>query len=184
MKRIVLLTASALLVILYVPTARADSPRRVTDTQIQQARERVWKCQESLGLPRSPVSKSKPVGPLYRLWVLNKWVGLGDGVCHAVRQLQSVNYTEIREARAWARSPGPACVSSKEGGVTSNTGNGYYGKWQADPSFQRAYGPEYVARWGYAHNWPAYAQDVMAYRGWKSRGWGPWPNTSRMCGLR
>jgi hypothetical protein len=64
------------------------------------------------------------------------------------------------------------------------TGNGYYGGMQADLGFQRAYAPDHLARWGTANNWPWWAQLEMAYRGWLFRGWQPWPNTSRACGLR
>jgi hypothetical protein len=76
------------------------------------------------------------------------------------------------------------CVMSKEGTWTTNTGNGYYGAFQADRGFQRAYASDHYARWGTANNWPWYAQLEMAYRGWLFRGWQPWPNTSRACGLR
>lgn len=86
-------------------------------------------------------------------------------------------------AQAWAAGSGPSCVTSKEGGTTTNTGNGYYGRWQADLGFQSSYGPEFVRRWGVASNWPAWAQNIMAFRGWLARGWYPWPNTARECGL-
>lgn len=91
-------------------------------------------------------------------------------------------------ASAWADTSAARCVSSKEGGIASNTGNGYYGKWQADTSFASTYNPEASRRWGpyaYYHGgaWPERDQDLMAYRGWKARGWYPWPTTARMCGL-
>jgi hypothetical protein len=84
----------------------------------------------------------------------------------------------------WYETSGAACVKSKEGAWTSNTGNGYYGGFQADMNFQRAYGPEYLRAYGTANNWPPIAQIHMAFRGYKARGWAPWPNTARMCGLR
>lgn len=89
---------------------------------------------------------------------------------------------------AWANSWAARCVSSKEGGIASNTGNGYYGKWQADPSFASAYNPDEARTFGpyaYAHGgaWPEEEQDVMAYNGWRARGWSPWPNTAAACGL-
>lgn len=83
----------------------------------------------------------------------------------------------------WYRTSGAACVKSKEGAWTSHTGNGYYGGFQADLAFQRTYGREYLARYGPANNWPVLAQIHMAYRGWDARGWHPWPNTARQCGL-
>ena len=103
---------------------------------------------------------------------------------HKGRVAKLRDYLKSRDARYWADSWAARCVSSKEGGVASNTGNGYYGKWQADIDFQRAYGREFYDRWGVASNWPAWAQDVMAHRGYRSRGWQPWPTTSVMCGLR
>jgi hypothetical protein len=87
--------------------------------------------------------------------------------------------------RPWSSSwlSAAMCVHSKEGAWTSNTGNGYYGGFQADMSFQLAYGREFYYRWGTANNWPPVTQLLMAYRGWRARGWYPWPNTARACGL-
>jgi hypothetical protein len=83
----------------------------------------------------------------------------------------------------WFNTSGAACVKSHEGAWTSATGNGYWGGFQADMSFQAAYGGEYLSRWGTANNWAPVYQIHMAYRGWLARGWYPWPTTSRMCGL-
>jgi len=76
------------------------------------------------------------------------------------------------------------CIHGYEGAWSSNTGNGYYGGLQMDVSFQRLYGAEFVRRWGTADNWPAWAQleaAVTAYR--SGRGFWPWPNSARLCGL-
>jgi len=75
------------------------------------------------------------------------------------------------------------CIKSHEGWWTANTGNGYYGAFQMDRSFQMAYGRDYVRRYGWAHNWPPSVQLEVAVRGWRDRGFAPWPNTARMCGL-
>lgn len=75
------------------------------------------------------------------------------------------------------------CVHGGEGAWNANTGNGYYGGLQMDISFQQAYGPEFYARWGTADNWPIWAQLFTAVRGYLSRGFAPWPNTARACGL-
>ena len=76
------------------------------------------------------------------------------------------------------------CIHRFEGAWTSNTGNGYYGGLQMDRSFQAHYGREYVARWGTADRWPAWAQLQTAVRAYQSgRGFSPWPNTARFCGL-
>jgi hypothetical protein len=76
------------------------------------------------------------------------------------------------------------CIHRYEGAWTSNTGNGYYGGLQMDYGFMRNYGPEFVRRWGTADNWPVWAQLEAAARAHQSgRGFSPWPNTARACGL-
>jgi Transglycosylase-like domain len=76
------------------------------------------------------------------------------------------------------------CIHRFEGDWSANTGNGYYGGLQMDLAFQALYGPEFVARWGTADHWPARAQLQAAVRAYQSgRGFGPWPNTARFCGL-
>jgi hypothetical protein len=77
------------------------------------------------------------------------------------------------------------CIHRYEGAWTSNTGNGYYGGLQMDQGFMSLYGAEFVRRWGTADNWPAWAQLEAAARAHESgRGFTPWPNTSRVCGLQ
>jgi hypothetical protein len=76
------------------------------------------------------------------------------------------------------------CIHSFEGAWNSNTGNGYYGGLQMDWQFMSLYGSEFVARWGTADNWPVWAQLEAAARAHESgRGFTPWPNTARACGL-
>lgn len=71
-------------------------------------------------------------------------------------------------------------------GWQTATGNGFNGGLQMDADFQRTYGPEWARRaFGEsAHLWPASVQISAAIHAWTTRGFGPWPNTSRMCGLR
>jgi len=77
-----------------------------------------------------------------------------------------------------------SCIHKYEGTWDSNTGNGYYGGLQMDSTFQSTYGGEYVKRWGTADNWPIWAQFDAAIKAYKrGRGFYPWPNTARICGL-
>lgn len=77
-----------------------------------------------------------------------------------------------------------SCIHSYEGSWSANTGNGYYGGLQMDVGFQRLYGPTYLRRWGTADNWPVWAQLDAAVRAYRSgRGFWPWPNSARICGL-
>ena len=76
------------------------------------------------------------------------------------------------------------CIHHYEGAWNANSGNGYYGGLQMDAGFMRTYGDEYVRRWGTADRWPAWAQIGAAVRAYRSgRGFWPWPNTARACGL-
>lgn len=76
------------------------------------------------------------------------------------------------------------CIHEHEGAWNSNTGNGYYGGLQMDYSFMRSHGPQFLARWGTADRWPVWAQIAAAEDAYYSgRGFGPWPNTRRMCGI-
>jgi Transglycosylase-like domain len=75
------------------------------------------------------------------------------------------------------------CIHRFEGAWTSNTGNGYYGGLQMDTRFMARYGPDFVGRWGTADNWPVWAQLEAAGRAYPARGFTPWPNTARACGL-
>ena len=76
------------------------------------------------------------------------------------------------------------CIHRYEGAWDSNTGNGYFGGLQMDVAFQSLYGAEFLRRWGTADNWPVWAQVGAAARAYQSgRGFSPWPNTARSCGL-
>lgn len=59
----------------------------------------------------------------------------------------------------------------------------YDGGLQMDADFQRTYGREFVRAFGAASNWPVSVQLAVGIRGWIDRGWAPWPNTARRCGL-
>ena len=75
------------------------------------------------------------------------------------------------------------CIHRYEGSWT-DTGEPYYGGLQMDLTFQSLYGAEFLVRWGSADNWPVWAQLRAAVRAYQSgRGFSPWPNTARACGL-
>jgi hypothetical protein len=60
----------------------------------------------------------------------------------------------------------------------------YYGGLQMDISFQRAHGWDALQKWGTADNWHPLTQMWVAERAFSSgRGFYPWPNTARYCGL-
>jgi hypothetical protein len=76
------------------------------------------------------------------------------------------------------------CVHAGEGSWGADTGNGYYGGLQMNLSFQRAYAGWALRTFGTANRWPASVQVATAIQAWASgRGFRPWPNTARACGL-
>jgi hypothetical protein len=76
------------------------------------------------------------------------------------------------------------CIHEHEGAWNANTGNGYYGGLQMDITFQIAHGYKFYKKWGTANLWPVWAQIEAAEDAYHSgRGFAPWPNTRRMCGI-
>lgn len=85
------------------------------------------------------------------------------------------------------------CIHRGEGawdsiGYVNGTAT-YFGGLQEDIGFQKTYGSEFLSRYGTANNWPIIDQIIAArrardgYAGYGARGYGPWPNTARNCGL-
>jgi hypothetical protein len=75
------------------------------------------------------------------------------------------------------------CVHRYEGSWTAATGNGYYGGLQMDVGFQRTYGADLLSTKGTADHWTPAEQIGVAMTAYPTRGFYPWPNTARMCGL-
>ena len=74
------------------------------------------------------------------------------------------------------------CVHRYEGSWTDPWAP-YWGGMQMDLNFQRAYGPWMLEHFGTADHWPVNGQLYASYKAWRVRGWSPWPNTARYCGL-
>jgi hypothetical protein len=54
---------------------------------------------------------------------------------------------------------------------------------QMDLTFQASYGPWQLHHFGTADHWTRNGQLYASWKAWRVRGWTPWPNTARMCGL-
>jgi hypothetical protein len=74
------------------------------------------------------------------------------------------------------------CIHSHEGSW-KDSGGPYYGGLQMDIGFQRTYAPLLLRTKGTAEHWTPLEQIWTAEKAAKSRGFNPWPNTARMCGL-
>ena len=76
------------------------------------------------------------------------------------------------------------CIHRHEG-AWNDSGDPYWGGLQMDRGFMLAYGRDMIARHrgGLADKWTPAEQIVVAERAYASRGFTPWPNTARSCGL-
>jgi hypothetical protein len=75
------------------------------------------------------------------------------------------------------------CIHQHEG-AWNDSGDPYWGGLQMDKSFMAAYGSDMIRKYGgYADRWTPRDQMVVAQRAYRTRGYNPWPNTARMCGL-
>lgn len=97
------------------------------------------------------------------------------------------NLKEYKKQHSYHGSPRLSawvCIHNYEGAWNANTGNSYYGGLQMDLGFQNTYGPELLRSKGTADHWTPAEQIMVADRAYESgRGFYPWPNTARYCGL-
>ncbi len=88
--------------------------------------------------------------------------------------------------RLAARPPhkrGWLCIHRFEGGWR-DASDPYWGGLQMDRSFMRSYAPRLLLRRGWANRWTPLEQMWVAERAHRrGRGYWPWPNTARYCGL-
>jgi hypothetical protein len=74
------------------------------------------------------------------------------------------------------------CIHRYEGSW-ADPGSPYWGGLQMDLSFQQTYGGWLLQHKGTADHWSALEQIWVAVRAARSRGFSPWPNTARSCGV-
>ena len=121
------------------------------------------------GHPPAPVSRSLATHSLARLE-------------HVARQWRH------RAHQAWWQANHPPalgawlCIHHYEGSWT-DSGSPYWGGLQMDLSFQRTYGGWLLSHKGTADHWSPLEQIWVAVRASHSRGFSPWPNTARDCGV-
>jgi hypothetical protein len=138
--------------------------------QIRDYRRQTWKWQRLMGVRRTRGRDHTSVKNLaYRRWVRNVW--------------------HRRAYKAWKRAKNPPrhaawlCIHRHEG-AWNDPNPPYYGGLQMDLSFQRMYGRDLLRRKGTADRWTPLEQMWVAERAYRlGRGFYPWPNTARACGL-
>jgi hypothetical protein len=139
---------------------------------IKEAQAATWRYDRIMSRRLTPSDRSVYRSPSqgYRRWVLSLWQERAERA--RLRAMHPPHET------AWR------CIHRHEGPWRANTGNGYYGGLQMDISFQRTYGAYLLRTKGYAHRWKPIEQMWVAERAHRSgRGFYPWPNTARSCGL-
>jgi hypothetical protein len=155
----------------------AFAPRRITKAdrivirKIRNLRDSTWRWQDVMFKPRTPysVTAEKTLSRDYRSWALRVW--------------------KRRAKQAWRLAQRPPhyeqwlCIHRYEGSWTDPNAP-YYGGLQMDLSFQRAYGAGLLDAQGTADHWSPLQQMWVAERAHAAgRGFYPWPNTARFCGL-
>jgi hypothetical protein len=128
------------------------------DALVSDLRGEVWRLQSLMRVPRTP-----------SLPTLQAW-----------QKKAAVVRRQASRPPHWTQF---LCIHRYEGAWNANTGNGYFGGLQMNRDFMRGYGPELLAKKGTADTWLPLEQIWVAERAWKVRGFQPWPQTARMCGL-
>jgi Transglycosylase-like domain len=152
--------------------AATTEPSAAVMEKIRKARADTWRWQRLMGvrLTRTNRAAERTTSLEYRRTILRSWREV------AAKARRRANHP--RRLRAWL------CIHRHEGPWNANTGNGYYGGLQMDRTFQRQYAPVFLRRKGLAHRWKPIEQIWVAERAYRSgRGYYPWPNAARACGL-
>jgi hypothetical protein len=141
----------------------AAMPRDYLLTDIAQYRRETWRWQALMGLRKSRAGRVHHVrSPHYRRWMRNLW--RERAVKHRRRAYNPPH------AGAWR------CIQRHEGRWNDPNGP-YYGGLQMDLGFL-------LRKKGTADNWTAVEQMWVAERAYRAgRGFYPWPNAARYCGL-
>ncbi len=170
MKKIVLcLLALAMPALTVAPAHGKEAHLPVVD-EIVEYRETTWRWQTLMGVRRTATRHHERWAKHeYRRWLLDFW---RKRATKAHRRAQNPPHERtwrcIQRNEAHWRDPNPP----------------YYGGLQMDISFQRLYGRELLRRKGTADRWTPVEQMWVAERAYRSgRGFHPWPNTARACGV-
>jgi len=130
-----------------------------------------WRWERVMGGRPTPQSDSTrhTLGLGYRHWVLQLWTARARA---ARRKAQHPPHL-----KAWL------CIHRYEG-AWRDPNSPYYGGLQMDIQFQETYGRLLLRKKGTADHWTPLEQMWVAERAFASgRGFYPWPNTARWCGL-
>jgi hypothetical protein len=137
---------------------------------ITRNRDETWRWQKIMQRQKTPYSGS---AARYRSLAYSRWA------------LQLWNARALRARRQAANPPHKSqwlCIHHYEGSWTDPDAP-YYGGLQMDLEFQSTYGGQLLQVKGTADHWTPLEQMWVAERAYRTRGFWPWPNTARYCGL-
>jgi hypothetical protein len=147
-------------------TAEPELPQRSFQRQIDRYRHETWRWQRTMGYRLTRDLSNPPTD------VFAKIAAWKQVAAHTRRRAQNPPHR-----RQWL------CIHRLEG-AWNDPNPPYYGGLQMDLGFQRRYGPHLLAQKGTANNWTPLEQMWVAERAHRAgRGFYPWPNTARSCGL-
>ena len=134
--------------------------------QIDRYRHETWRWQRTMGKSLTRNLKNPPANVAAKIAVWRQ-------VAYHLRQ-RALNPPHKRQ---WL------CIHHFEG-AWNDPNAPYYGGLQMDLSFQRTYGRHLLETKGTADHWTPLEQMWVAERAHRAgRGFYPWPNTARYCGL-
>ena len=150
--------------------AYAAAMRR-TLSSIHTSRDETWRWDDvmSTSRPRYGSYAERSHSLRYRRSVLSLWAQRADQTRQTAQHPPRL--------KDWL------CIHHYEGSWTDPNAP-YYGGLQMDMGFMQEYGASLLRRKGTADHWTPLEQIWVAERAYRSgRGFYPWPNTARWCGL-
>ena len=164
---IVAATAAASVSAQFTPRAEAASKTRVVDAAVRGYVRETRVLHQTMGRLR-PASFYRP------------------DLAHPERAYMVWSGRLVRAHRAYHHPPHRSawlCIHRYEGAWSDGAGP-YYGGLQMDWGFMRAYGARFLRLKGTANHWTPLEQMWTAEHALRAgRGFYPWPNTARLCGL-
>jgi hypothetical protein len=147
-----------------VAKIRKHRRRHVNPAVVRRLRGAAWRWQALMGVRRAKSYASLRSPRALRYW---------SGQARRSRWLAA----HPPHKSAWL------CIHRFEGSW-SDSGDPYWGGLQMDRGFMLTYAPSTLLRRGWANRWTPVEQMWVAERAMRSgRGYSPWPNTARFCGL-
>jgi hypothetical protein len=151
-------------------TATAASKLEARQHRIDNMITKTWYRQKVMGAPLTKTNRSYRRSPstAYVGWVERYWQGVSRRI---LRTFQNPPHLSAF-----------LCIHRYEGSW-QDTGSPFWGGLQMNSDFQAAYGGWLLHLKGTADHWTPLEQIWTAEKAVASRGFWPWPNTARYCGL-